>query len=290
MNKKKNCSISIPAIIIVVLVLTAAVSLLSFLSASAVAEEAKKLEETAAETVSVAVNYQILFTAAFLVIILLNVFAFSFLVFSPLRQYLSGMKRGEKLQEKGASELRALSREYNEISEKNRMSNESLRHAAEHDALTRLFNRRAFETIREQLREEVAFLIIDIDFFKRINDTLGHDVGDQILQKTARLLKSSFRFSDFICRMGGDEFIIIMTKMKPELRSVIETKVNMVRKGLSDTSDGLPPATVSVGVSFGNGETAEEIYKAADDALYDAKRKGKNGMSFMINGEIISEE
>ncbi len=78
-----------------------------------------------------------------------------------------------------------------------------------------------------------------------------------------------------------------MTEMSPELKNVIEAKVALVRKGLFDTSDGLPKVTLSIGVSFGNGESADEIFKAADTALYDVKDRGRNGMSFNVAGEII---
>lgn len=253
----------------------------------AIQEAAEKQEKDAQQTLSFAASRQTLLTVFLFAVIILTVILFSVLVYVPMRQYLNGMKKSEPIPEKGVNELRRLARAYNKILAENKKSTELLRHAAEHDGLTRLFNRRAFETFREQLRDEIAFLIIDIDFFKRINDTFGHDVGDKILQKTARLLKSSFRSSDIICRMGGDEFTIIMKHMTPELCEVIESKVDLVKAGLADTSDGLPPATVSVGASFGGGESAEEIFKAADNALYNVKERGGNGMSFSINGEMI---
>ena len=162
-----------------------------------------------------------------------------------------------------------------------------LRHAAEHDSLTRLYNRRAFESLREQFRTEIALLQVDVDYFKTFNDTYGHDVGDKVLQKVAKYLKSSFRSSDYPCRIGGDEFAVIMTGMTPEMRDVVMQKVRLVRDGLQDTSDGLPPVTITVGVSFGNGESADAIFKAADTALYDAKDRGRNRMSYSIDGEII---
>ena len=205
----------------------------------------------------------------------------------PLKVYIKKIKASEPLPERGARELRYLSRAYNDMYEETKKANESLRHAAEHDALTRLYNRRAFDALAHQFRDGIALMILDIDGFKGFNDTYGHDVGDKVLQKVARLLKASFLFSDYICRFGGDEFTIIMTDMNPELRSVIESKVAVVRKGLLDTSDGLPKVTLSIGVSFGNGESADEIFKAADNALYDVKDRGRNGMSFNVRGEII---
>ena len=244
-------------------------------------------ETRTGEVMSSLLARQRLFTVLLLAVIVFTVFLVIYLILMPLTEHIKKIKASEPLPERGASELRYLSRAYNDMYEETRKANESLRHAAEHDALTRLYNRRAFDALAHQFRDNIALMILDVDGFKGFNDTYGHDVGDKVLQKVARLLKASFRFSDYICRFGGDEFTIIMTEMSPELKNVIEAKVALVRKGLFDTSDGLPKVTLSIGVSFGNGESADEIFKAADTALYDVKDRGRNGMSFNVAGEII---
>ncbi len=300
MKKLFRNGIRIRTINAIVILLAVAFSFLLFLSTSgtlrayeqeAVATETFYSCERAANDLMEASNYlttQVrLFAILLLAVIVFTIFLVEYLILIPLKVYIKKIKASEPLPERGARELRYLSRAYNDMYEETKKANESLRHAAEHDALTRLYNRRAFDALAHQFRDGIALMILDIDGFKGFNDTYGHDVGDKLLQKVARLLKASFRFSDYICRFGGDEFTIIMTDMNPELRSVIESKVAVVRKGLLDTSDGLPKVTLSIGVSFGNGESADEIFKAADNALYDVKDRGRNGMSFNVRGEII---
>lgn len=216
-----------------------------------------------------------------LAIVVFVIFAVIFLILWPLAVYTRQIKRDEELVVTGASELRYLAEAYNHIYQENRERTRSLRYAAERDGLTGLYNRRAYDQLLREHVDDVALLLVDIDYFKEVNDSFGHDIGDAILKKVAASLEGQFRSTDLPCRIGGDEFAVIMTKVNPALRHVITAKVDAVRSALADTSDGLPRVTLSVGIAFSElheGET--DLYKAADRALYVVKERGRNGCAF----------
>lgn len=218
---------------------------------------------------------------ALLAIVVLVIFAVIFLILWPLAVYTQEIKNDEKLVLTGASELRYLADAYNHIYEENRERTLSLKHAAERDPLTGLFNRGAYDQLLTEHMHNVALLLIDIDYFKDVNDTYGHGIGDAILKKVADCLDRQFRSSDLPCRIGGDEFAVIMTGVTPALRSVIIEKVAAVRAALADTTDGLPRVTLSVGIVFSElHEGEQDLYKAADQALYTVKERGRNGFAF----------
>jgi diguanylate cyclase (GGDEF)-like protein len=157
------------------------------------------------------------------------------------------------------------------------------------DELTKVFNRRVFdERLEKELKSSIknqtplSLIILDIDNFKRFNDTYGHPVGDKILEAIAFLLKRNVRSKDFIARYGGEEFAIILPKTPVEraqivgerLRRAVETNI------FYDGSNVLPKITISVGVAGYpmNALTKEDLIEAADKALYEAKRNGRNNV------------
>lgn len=204
------------------------------------------------------------------------------LVLRPLQVFSGRIKDNRKLPDMGASELREMAGAYNEMYSENMRNHDILRQKAEHDPLTGLYNRGVFEQLLElHADEQYAIIIVDVDNFKDVNDSLGHDVGDAALQKVAGLLNGAFRTTDYPCRLGGDEFVVFMTEMTEDLRYVVETKIKGVMDGLQDTSDGLPAFTVSVGVAFNDGTlTGDQAFKHADQALYKVKEAGRNGLGF----------
>ena len=154
---------------------------------------------------------------------------------------------------------------------------------AEHDALTGVLNRAAFERITETLRSNphpLAFVLLDIDNFKGINDTYGHDTGDEILKKVSDILTTNFRDSDAAFRFGGDEFALILTNYKEGQEEFIIKKFDEINEKLLHPEDGLPPVSVSAGAAFSPGGYCDEIFKKADLALYRVKKteKGKCGI------------
>lgn len=209
------------------------------------------------------------------------------LILKPIEEYISRIREHRMLPLKGAYELRYLARAYNVMYEENLRHNEELRYKAEHDHLTGLYNRGAFEKLREaHQNDDIALLLIDVDKFKDINDAYGHDTGDKVLQKVAALLDADFRSTDYPCRIGGDEFAVIMADMTLELRQAVLDKLESVKNGLRDTSDGLPEATLSVGVAFsGQRKEGDDLFKMADRALYRVKEGGRNGCAFYGDAE-----
>ncbi len=142
------------------------------------------------------------------------------------------------------------------------------------DPLTGLNNRR----ILERIRDYSGVLMCDIDNFKQINDNYGHDVGDLAIKAVARILKANTRSNDYICRFGGDEFILIFTdcpeKVMDERAEKIAADVSKYIRISNNTDQKI---TLSVGLAMkGEYEKLEQTMKKADLALYDSKRNGKN--------------
>lgn len=206
------------------------------------------------------------------------------LIVKPLLSYNESVKRGEIFPVIGASELQTLARTYNKVYEENQETQKIIRHQAEHDALTQLLNRGSFEkvlNVYEKGESQFALILIDVDIFKSVNDTYGHAVGDAILKKVATLLKTTFRSIDYPCRIGGDEFALVMVEMTSDLKYTITEKITYMNEVLSNPDDGLPSVSLSVGVAFADRENpGESIFKDADKALYYVKEHGRHGCSF----------
>jgi diguanylate cyclase (GGDEF)-like protein len=157
-----------------------------------------------------------------------------------------------------------------------------LTRAATVDAVTGLFNRRYFEArIQAEVQrarrqqQDLALLMVDIDDFKRINDTFGHLEGDRALRDVADLLRRGIRIFDLCARYGGEEFAIVMPGAT---RQVAVQVAERIREGMQDRSRLTPlPMTVSIGVAFlGSDQSEEDLIASADRALIAAKRAGKN--------------
>jgi diguanylate cyclase (GGDEF)-like protein len=168
---------------------------------------------------------------------------------------------------------------YNTVFEESRCKYERLNYGSTHDALTGLFNRKAYEAMRQDMdMTNVALLVIDVDKFKSVNDTYGHDVGDLILQRVAEVLGYSFRSIDLLFRLGGDEFVVIMTHVDSSMRDEVKAKIDQANVMLQKPTDDLPPTSLSVGVAFADRENGTgDIFKDADTALYRVKEAGRCG-------------
>lgn len=206
------------------------------------------------------------------------------LIVKPLLSYNECVKKGVIFPVIGAAELQTLARTYNKVYEENQETQKIIRHQAEHDALTELLNRGSFEKvldIYEKGDSQFALILIDVDIFKSVNDTYGHAVGDAILKKVATLLKTTFRSIDYPCRIGGDEFALVMVDMTSDLKYTITEKIDYMNEVLSNPDDNLPAVSLSVGVAFADRENAgDSIFKDADKALYYVKEHGRHGCSF----------
>ncbi|WAJ71322.1 GGDEF domain-containing protein [Catenovulum adriaticum] len=161
------------------------------------------------------------------------------------------------------------------------------------DPLTDLWNRRYFfkklkQWTPNQPETSAAFIMVDIDHFKSVNDSLGHDEGDKALKWVSKTLTDMSRESDIVARLGGEEFALLCPKMN---KSQIQTFFDRVSKALTDYKlSDTRSITLSMGVAFTVNYTIDndELIKAADKALYKAKNQGRNQLCFADSQNIIS--
>ena len=162
---------------------------------------------------------------------------------------------------------------------------------ANRDFLTGVYNRRFFYSdveeyvqVAEETNEPYAFAMIDVDYFKNINDKYGHDGGDRVLKSIAKILNDNTKGSDIVARFGGEEFCVVLKKINKEeavkffvnLRAkVAENKVTIKKEKVK--------VTISIGVSFGNGHCEiDDMLEACDSALYTAKENGRNRVEIAL--------
>jgi diguanylate cyclase (GGDEF)-like protein/PAS domain S-box-containing protein len=164
---------------------------------------------------------------------------------------------------------------------------ETLRNQSTRDPLTNLFNRRCMEeSLERELRRaqrsqrQLTLIMLDLDHFKRFNDTFGHDAGDAILREVGKLLGTNFRGEDIACRYGGDEFTVILPVAALD---VAEHRAQELRRAIKDLeipylNPTLDRVTVSMGIARfpEHGSNAETLLRSADRALYRAKAAGRN--------------
>ena len=200
---------------------------------------------------------------------------------NPVLRAVEHIRKGQKLPILGASEYRYLAGTYNVMYNAYKKSLEQMNFQASHDELTGVYNRAGYEVILSGLElETTAMLLFDADVFKSINDQFGHETGDKILKKISEALVKCFRSDDYVCRVGGDEFVVFMVHINKNPERLIEEKVIQVNRTLWDDSDGLPRVTLSAGVSYGTTKDAKEMFSQADTALYYVKDHGRNGCCF----------
>ncbi|MBF0187129.1 MAG: diguanylate cyclase [Magnetococcales bacterium] len=167
---------------------------------------------------------------------------------------------------------------------------EKLRHLAFHDVLTGLPNRQLFfDRLNQSLAHVkrqglfMAVMFFDLDKFKVINDTLGHDVGDKLLKEVAKRLRKGVRESDTVARLGGDEFTAILTNISEleDIESIAEKILDSLSSSIECDEHKLK-ITSSIGISVFpfDGHDAKSMIKKADDALYKVKEEGRNDFQF----------
>ena len=231
------------------------------------------------DRLEVLLSVQTVLTVLMLAVVLAIVLYISGWIRKPLTSMVEQMRAKKTVLPAGAEELRFVSETYNTIFEENRRTHERLTYGNMHDALTGLYNRSAYDFMRHDLdMSRNALLLVDVDRFKGINDTYGHDVGDLVLKRVADVLKYSFRSTDLVFRLGGDEFVVIMTNVDSSMRDQVKRKIDQANVMLQKPADDLPPTSLSVGVAFADRENPEgDIFKDADTALYRVKEAGRCG-------------
>ena len=238
----------------------------------------QELEKSSAR-LAVLVNIQTVISVLFLLIVLALVVLITQMVRKPLTNMVRKMQNHEIIPPTGVEELRFVTRTYNVILKENQDAQERLRHEASHDKLTGLFNRGAYELLMESAdTEHMALLLVDVDFFKTVNDTYGHAVGDRVLKRVAEILRVNFRSVDILCRIGGDEFAVVMTRVNSSMAQLVYNKIQRANDMLQHPKDDLPPVSLSVGVAFSDRKNPQgDIFKDADTALYRVKEAGRKG-------------
>lgn len=185
-------------------------------------------------------------------------------------------------------ELRGGFAVYTDISER-KAYEEHLKHLSLHDQLTGLHNRNFFETqikvIEKSKRYPISIIVFDVDCLKLINDTLGHDQGDKLLQLTADIISKSLRGTDFLARIGGDEFVAILPETDEETANKIAERIrNNIRK--ANEEPRAFPISISIGAAtaFNHGTSLKEVVRKADERMYHEKLVQKKG----TRGEILA--
>ena len=159
------------------------------------------------------------------------------------------------------------------------------------DFLTGVYNRRFFYTdieeyvkLAEEIDDSYAFSMIDIDHFKKINDTYGRDSGDKILKSIAKILIDNTKGSDIVARFGGDEFCVVLKKISKEeaVKFFVNLRAKVAENDIVIQTHKIR-VTISVGVSFGKGHCdIDEMLEACDSALYTAKENGRNRVEIAL--------
>ena len=165
---------------------------------------------------------------------------------------------------------------------------EELQRQAGQDSLTGLKNRRRFE---EDLRSEMArsrrmgrtgaLLMLDLDYFKQVNDSLGHQAGDRVIKEIAGVLRRRARETDMLARLGGDEFAIVLPHCDAEEARVVAKAIATAIREHVPGQDGGPAVTASVGIAMFGGDprtSFESVLSEADTAMYAAKDAGRDGV------------
>jgi len=170
---------------------------------------------------------------------------------------------------------------------------------AQYDPLTKLLNRSSFSARLKTIisrssdkNSKVGVLFVDLDKFKYVNDTYGHDVGDELLKQVANILRSSIRQGDVVGRLGGDEFLIAITDLKsPKAAELVANKIVKALNSPFKIMSKEVNISGSVGISMfpDDGDDVEELIKSADASMYSVKNSGKNSYE-LKNHEIRAKE
>lgn len=162
---------------------------------------------------------------------------------------------------------------------------------ANRDFLTGVYNRRFFYSdveeyvqVAEETNEPYAFAMIDVDYFKKINDTYGHDGGDKVLKSIAKILNDNTKGSDIVARFGGEEFCVVLKKISKEeaVKFFVNLRAKVAENEVIIKKQKIR-VTISIGVSFGNGHCEiDDMLEACDSALYTAKENGRNRVEIAL--------
>ena len=201
---------------------------------------------------------------------------------NPVLLAVDQIKADNPIPEQGANEFRYLAHEYNKMYAAYQHSIERLNFKACHDELTGVYNRSGYQLLLSSIDLNTTYMLLfDMDDFKDVNDTYGHETGDKALVKLAEVLKANFRADDLVCRIGGDEFVVLMVHAGDLQRGLVDAKIERINEQLKNADDEVPPLAVSVGVALGSdAKDVKSLFDHADAAMYEAKKNGKGTHAF----------
>lgn len=179
---------------------------------------------------------------------------------------------------------------HHELQESNRQLKQeksNYEYIASIDPLTGIYNRNRFYTLFEnhqKRKEHLSLMIMDLDHFKKINDTYGHNSGDLVLKAVAKTLLATLRSDDVVCRWGGEEFVVLLGSVTCDHAPLVAEKIREAIRGIE--IEGLPGVTTSIGVTkVYKEERLEETVARADKALYKAKENGRDRVEYACSLE-----
>lgn len=242
----------------------------------------REKQDTAIEELGSSMRIVRIIIALQTILVVFMIWLTSRLGINPVLQAVDHINEDDPIPVIGANEFRYLARTYNKMYAMYKRSLDRLNYKANHDELTKAYNRAGYDLILSALDLKSTFMVLfDLDDFKSINDGYGHEAGDLVLKRVVTVVTANFRTDDYVCRIGGDEFVIFMAHVSEDHRWLVETKMELINTQLEAGSGEVPGATISAGVAHGSQvSNAEELFRAADQALYETKRAGKRGVTF----------
>ena len=198
--------------------------------------------------------------------------------------FLQEKKRIDGSAERGLHEKTALPQEparrsLSDRSAMHRRAQEKFTYDALHDPLTGLYNHSAFELLfHDADQDHIALLILNVNEYRLIADTKGKETGDRVLLRVADALRQTFRSVDLLCRIGSNEFVVIMTRINSSMRGLVLNKVDQANAMLSREEDGVPAVTLSAGAAFSDREDPQgDVFEDADLMLSRIRDEGRIG-------------
>ena len=167
-----------------------------------------------------------------------------------------------------------------------------LEESAYHDQLTGLFNRNIIDTLMDENKslqcfggEDISVLLFDIDLFKRVNDTYGHESGDVVLKEVVDIVSAHLEYPNYMLRWGGEEFLVIL---RSDLAGA-EKQAEKIRQAIEKETGKICPVTISIGVTGYHSGDYNASVRMADEALYEAKESGRNRVKIYNSNDPTPE-
>jgi len=146
--------------------------------------------------------------------------------------------------------------------------------------------------VAHRARTQVGVIVCDLDWFKQVNDMMGHEAGDEMLREVADRIRATVRESDTAVRLGGDEFVVVCENVvDPEGVRLLAARLRDAINGPYALSSGVGRVPVSIGIAIGDGPSAAELLQLADDSMFRAKRAGRDGIDvYKAAAEVSAAE